>query len=311
MEQPQKLRPDGASEEVIKNEQCSETALDTEKNEEIRAEIVLVENESDVLDNSEKCYVVEDSNVNGTDSKTHTPSIGIQTTIPVSALPVDITTCNNLLFESDQKYFAYGLVWYFVIQQFTFVSDYSYQDLLTMEDSHPGFIYSWLHHAISKIITQRRTIQQLSICPQFVKLITKSCKLVSPILYVDILAHQLLELFIKHVHGERNKSNLDIYTAAGRVMRNYFASNRIVFSPADPEKRLDYGEFLYDGGLLKIVHEIEQQEQKKLQQNIWITDNIPTPMSLEDVCNELVVNGFSHILKPVKVEQRLCTRVAS
>ena len=136
MEQPQKIRPDGASEEVIKNEQCSETLLETEKIEEISAEKIIVENVSDVLDKSEKCYILSDADVNDDDSNTSAPSIGIQTTIPASVLPVDIAACSKLLFESEQKYFAYGLVWYFVIQQFTFVSDYSYQDLLSMEDSH-------------------------------------------------------------------------------------------------------------------------------------------------------------------------------
>ena len=101
---------------------------------------------------------------------------------------VDIEQFRQLFYTNDQKYIGYGIVWYFITQQVFYTSDYSYQDLLNIERTRPGFIHSWILHAINKILSNRAYYRSSELSCTFIDFIIKTCRGISPVLHPETLA---------------------------------------------------------------------------------------------------------------------------
>ena len=195
---------------------------------------------------------------------------------------VNIDQFYELFYTSKQKYIGYGLCWYFIQElHFMSVSDYSYQDLLEIEEKHPGFIRSWLLHAIVKIIKHRKEYGK----HEFIEFLLKSIRNTERSTYPEVVARILFERLMKILRGARTRYNLDVYSAAGRVLRNYFVNGRLEFHKNNLNKRYDYGEFLHDGGLHKCVDYIRNTRNIRLIAVDWGTPD--DEISIDEIITRL------------------------
>lgn len=164
---------------------------------------------------------------------------------------VNMDQFQELFYTRNQRYIAYGLVWYFIREHnFIYISDYSFQDLLEIEDTHKGFIKDWIEHAIIRI--RELKTSEYSSSEYFIKLVKRITKNIPGSMYVEGVSEAIFEMFLKVIRKSRVSHKLDVYSAAGRVLRNYFISHRLDFNKNNANRAYDYGEFLYEGGLIKI-----------------------------------------------------------
>ena len=198
----------------------------------------------------------------------------------------------NLFYTDLQYLVSHGLIWFFARDSIFWVSDYSYQDLLTMEAKYPSFIHYWCHYAIEERLMSKS-------CDSFTLLIRKNCRNMSPVNYTDTIASLLMNRLIKILTGSRRKYALDVLTAAGRVLRNMFVSDRLTFSKVNNLRSYDFGEFLHNSGLLNIINHINTEMNIKLESRTCTSNgefyNKPTMIHL------LNTNGFRHLTKPLTI----------
>ena len=198
----------------------------------------------------------------------------------------------NLFYTDLQYLISHGMIWFFARDSICWVSDYSYQDLLTMESKYPSFIHYWCYYAIEERLKARS-------CDSFSLFIRKNCKGTSPANYTDTLASLLMDRLIKVLEGSRRKYTLDVYTATGRVLRNMFISDRLTFNRTDDIKSFDFGEFLYKNGLQNIINRINTEMNTKVISRQCVNNsefyNKPTMIHL------LETNRFKHLTKPLTI----------
>ena len=222
---------------------------------------------------------------------------------------INVDQFHELFYTRKQRFIAYGIVWYFIREHnYIYISDYSFQDLLEIEDSDEEFIRDWLMYAISRI--REIKLAETSAAANFVKFIKKITKGMPDYKYADEVAKALFERFLKMIQKTRVSHQLDVYSAVGRVLRNYFISKRLDFHKGNENRAYDYGEFLYEGGLKRIFEWIRKNRGCNLMVVDWRTTDSETgcytyrlPRSLENVLETLEQKNIYKQLKSAVVSK--------
>ena len=209
------------------------------------------------------------------------------------------------LFYDDsykQNHLTSGMLWWYIMRAYG-ISDYSYQDLINLEQKHSGIIASWIYYIFKKI-SENNTPSCL--CDDYYnelrKLIKSATKKVGSVSSSDTFVVQTYiaeQLYKRFLMASKSSKKLHSYShnpvdIVNRVLKNIWISNTNWITFGNNNKYPDKEFCLYDEGLAAFVQQCVPN--KCFREYSSRFNNLLSEYTIAHILHD---NGFNHLLVPL------------